>query len=377
MKPLTISHPNTDNNPITFLSADAAAGATSFTVKNTNGFTTGDYIIVGKFGIAQTEILQIGTLVSSTAIPLVSAAIFPHSTDTIVVQCPYNQFRIYRSTTGINGPFTALVTEWLQVDQIQNKYNDLSGAANYYYEFSYFNSTSNAESDKTAPVIGGGFSFFSLKTLQDRVAKIFGDPNFKFLDRDEITDWINELYEKLQEQVTGGESPYFITNTIITSTGAVSYDLSSFDIIHIFLIELSSDNGVTWDQFLLPNDFRYQLRGERAVASYYRIGGNTMFVDPIVPTGQQMRVWFFTTPVLLQDQTDELMNPFKGQTRLFVNYALQRCFEKDRKITEFATYYEQKNTADVAEVVQRIKARIKSVGKMVQMTAFNDLEQVL
>jgi hypothetical protein len=76
------------------------------------------------------------------------------------------------------------------------------------------------------------------------------------------------------------------------------------------------------------------------------------------------------------DQGDELMNPFKGQTRLFVNYGLQRAFEKDRKVAEFAKYYRDMVQLETTEVIQRLKARIKAVGKAVVQSAFNDIEQV-
>ena len=270
-----------------------------------------------------------------------------------------------------------MATAILQVDQPFNLYNDTTGQSSYYYKFTFYNSTTTTESDPSAIIPGGGFSFYALKSLQDRVARLFGDPNYRYLNRDEITDWLNEYYEMIQERITGGESPYFINYTEITSTGAVSYDLSQYDIVHLFLIETSTDGGVNFDGFMLPTDFRYQIRGERNVSSYYRIGGETMFDDPILPAGQIMRLWYFTDPVLLVDQGDELLNPFKGHTRVFVNYALQRAFEKDRKVTEFSEYYQKLVDTDTDLIVTRLKERIKAVGKAVAQTSFNDIENIL
>jgi len=375
MKQISITHPDTTNNINTVLATDYAAGVTTITVKNTAGFAANDYLVVGKLGSEQTELVQINTITAPQTIAILVATKFQHGEDTPVTQIGYNQFKLYRSITTSTGSYTTLATAALQVDQPFNLYVDTSGQSSYFYKFSYYNSTSTNESDTSAVIPGTGFSFYSLKSLQDRVAKLFGDPNYRYLRRDEITDWLNEYYEMIQERITGGESPYYINYVEITSTGAVSYDLSQYDIVHLFLIETST-NGIDFDGFMLPQDFRYQIRGERNVSSYYRIGGDTMFDDPILPAGQTMRLWFFTTPVILVDQGDELLNPFKGHTRVFVNYALQRAFEKDRKVTEFSEYYQKLVDADTEMIVTRLKERIKAVGKAVAQTSYNDIEQV-
>jgi hypothetical protein len=195
---------------------------------------------------------------------------------------------------------------------------------------------------------------------------IFGDYAFKFLKRPEMLDWINELNEKLQFQLTGGESPYFLNNSTITQDGTTTqWDVSTFKIIQLFFIEVSYDQGNTYTDWILPIDFRTRLVNDQNVAGFYRLGGDTLFIEPnALPANVVIKLWYYTLPELIVTESDNLRNPFQASTWMFVNYILQRGYEKDRKYAEVVPYYRDLVDKDTDVILKRLKERIKAVGKM-------------
>jgi hypothetical protein len=74
------------------------------------------------------------------------------------VLASYDRIKVYRSTTGVAGPFPEITSAATRVvllpDTIGYKFTDASGDETYYYQISYFNSVTSAESDRTDPVLG-------------------------------------------------------------------------------------------------------------------------------------------------------------------------------------------------------------------------------
>jgi hypothetical protein len=337
---ITISHPDLTGNPKTFIDNPNGilAGAISITVKNTSGFSPYDLILLGNYGDEDAEIVRISSISTNTF--FVTPTSFAHEQETPITKIDYNQFKVYKSTTGINGTYNLVATKALNVDERNNFYEEFNVSSTDYFKFSYYNSYSTIESELSSPISASGFSFETLKYIQDRILILFGDLNEEKIKRDYITDWLNEYYESLQIRLAGGSSGRFVSSADISVNNSKTVDLSSYNILQLFLVEFSTD-GTDFDNLLLPINFQDEFSETdltRPIYAYFKVIGNTMyFEDEITGT---IRIWYWSAPTRLSDETDTLVMPFGYSTEAFVNYGTARAYEKDRKFDE-AKYFRQ------------------------------------
>ena len=376
VKTLTLEQLNLDNNTQTFISTDYDSGITLY-VENTSGMKEKDFIVLGKVGQEKSEIVQISSVYSSDRLILVAGAKFAHPANTNITTIDYDKIRVYRSATGLGGSYILLDIIDIQIDSLENSYQDWTAQVLFSYELAYYNSYYDIESSLSAEIPYSGFPFYSVKKICDRALSLLGDKDENLTDRDELTDWINEWTQACQFAIQGSDSPYYVDSVIINSIGGTSYDLSQYEIIFIFMIELSFDGGVTWTDFMTPKDFRFR-DNPGAISQYeYQIGGQTMTVNPVIPTGVQIRMWFTTTPTILTSQTDVLPTPFKGHSAAWVDYLLMRANEKERKFSENAAHFKNKCDDFLTNregVVSKIRQRIKQGGIAMATTFADDAE---
>lgn len=150
-----VSPPNLSGNPSTFLSADAASGASSFTVDAGTKFAANDYLLVGAFGGAKSEIVTSGTP-STTSVPLGSNAAFAHNRGEQLTFIPYNQVIIERSTDS-GQSYSTLTTIDIQANSPETYYEDTAGSSTYYYRAKFSNSTTADTSQTSDAVIATGY----------------------------------------------------------------------------------------------------------------------------------------------------------------------------------------------------------------------------
>lgn len=139
------------------LTADSAAGATTLALDSTQGLAANDYVVIGGIGRNNTEIALVKTVDSVTQITLNSALSYAHKERDPVYETPYNQVKFYVSTTE-GGTYTEVATvspAAMEVDQYYTVVVDATGSASKWYKFSWYNSTSAAESDKSEAFLGG------------------------------------------------------------------------------------------------------------------------------------------------------------------------------------------------------------------------------
>ena len=83
----------------------------------------------------------------------------------------FNQIKVYRSITGISGPFVELTAAATRIDLLQSKtlyeYDDVAGEITYYYKTSYFHSTTALESSLSAPRLGDDPATANIMTISD------------------------------------------------------------------------------------------------------------------------------------------------------------------------------------------------------------------
>lgn len=155
-----VSPPDLNENEKTFISTDATAGASSYSVDNGLMFAVGEYIAVlpGGIGASKAEINRIHTATTptSTTITLNAVNTFAHSRGERIVYIPYNQIVIQRSTDG-GTSYSDLVTIDIRLDTTETYYQHTSGAATDYYRAKFYNSASTNTSAVSDGVISTGY----------------------------------------------------------------------------------------------------------------------------------------------------------------------------------------------------------------------------
>ncbi len=328
-----VYHPIYRENPVTYLSTACLSGASSLKVKNTDGFATAKYAILGLPGLEQAEIVRPSVITSPDTFTLPTNTKFPHNADTKVTLLDFNQVKIYRSTAGINGTYTLLDTVDITIDAEATMYEDTNSQATYYYKFSYYNLSASAESDLSDPIAATGFVFYSLKTLIDRVLSLFGDQKGDFVTRDEVKDYLNEIYEKGQQEIAIATKRHnLLPQTFTVESNVAAYDLNA-DFMMEKAVKVSTDGGVNFTgnavQLKIDSQGRYDMN---SIMYGYTIIGNQIILDKVPGNStDQIKVYYFPTPVTMNLQTDTLASPFQNSSAFFVRYALGMCYLKDKK----------------------------------------------
>lgn len=132
----------TDHRPVVVLDTDAAAGATSVTVKSILGVSTNNILLFRTLGNENAEIVatHASTAPSGNTITLVSAGLVrAHPAGTMITVIPWNQVRFYRSaaTADANSDdstLTALAAaQNIDPTTIDNIYTDTTITSGFFY----------------------------------------------------------------------------------------------------------------------------------------------------------------------------------------------------------------------------------------------------
>ena len=134
----------------TELSSAASAGSdVELTVKNTEGFTVGDYIAIGIEGAEETELQQITVTVTGVITFGVAGLSFAHKVGTPIRLFRFNQRKFYGATES-GGTFTELTSDGspvnIAVDNPQGTALEYTGAEGYiYFKATYYNKQTAVE----------------------------------------------------------------------------------------------------------------------------------------------------------------------------------------------------------------------------------------
>lgn len=327
-----ISHPQTKNNPITYLASDANASTTSLSVKNTQGFTANDWVVIGKVGYENAEIVRITSITAPSTFNVTSTK-FPHNADTPVVFIGYDKVRIYKSTTGINGTYNLLATIDINIDN-DITYYETDAQTSDYFKFRYYNSYTLTEGDWSDAISGAGFTFYSKRTLIDRVLSLFGDTKRQFVSDDEVSDFLNEFLGIAQTELSVSTKRFLLKYYDITLTDATEYDLPA-DFLMEKAVKISYDNGSTFPYSLTLSsvDSMGQPVGSSVEAGYFIYNDGTIskiVLSKKLSSGSILRVWYVPSVSTLSAETDTLPYPFVNHSVMFVTYALAKCYLKDK-----------------------------------------------
>ena len=128
----------------TRVNADAAAAATSLTVKNTTGYSANDYILIGYEGADTAEVRKVSAVASLTAFTLTGSALqFAHDRFEYVTKVEYNQRKLYSCATE-GGTYTLVSTFELGVNNPLGTLVSDTGTDTF-YKITYYNATTTKE----------------------------------------------------------------------------------------------------------------------------------------------------------------------------------------------------------------------------------------
>lgn len=134
----------------TFFSADEAVGQITLSVINAQGFSIGDFVILGIRGEEKAEVRRITSVATDLkAITVDTATDFEHQKNDTIVHIRYDKRKFYRSATK-TGTFAHLTNEGspvnIEVDNPEGtEFEDTSGGPSDFYKVTYFNSFLSTE----------------------------------------------------------------------------------------------------------------------------------------------------------------------------------------------------------------------------------------
>ena len=191
----------------TFFSADETVGQTVLSVKNEQGFSVDDYIVLGKRGNEQAEIRQISSTSTASGVMTITISLATssaHYEDESIQKIRYNQRKFYRSTSE-SGTYTHLSAEGspvnIEVDNPEGtEFEDSSGSSTSWYKATYYNSTTLTETsidDSVAVKAGDAEHYTSIYKIKNEA----GFANNAFINSDIVSDYRDEAENQAESAV--------------------------------------------------------------------------------------------------------------------------------------------------------------------------------
>lgn len=145
---LKVKNPDISDNERTEVRTAASAAATSIDVDNTEGFSANDFVVVGTLGTENCEAVRI-TAVTDDDTLAVTALKFAHSVKEPVQKSLYDQAKFYSSADSFASAIATKNVDWQNPSKF-TEYNDSAGTSSTTYKFTYYNSNSTTETDKSS-----------------------------------------------------------------------------------------------------------------------------------------------------------------------------------------------------------------------------------
>lgn len=221
---LTVDNPETTDLEKSYLANPYTAGTTSIEVKNNDRFVANDRIMLGEMGHEKTEVVTVSAVNANGTTITTGATLFDHPADTPVYKLRFDQAKFYRSTDGIDGTYSVVSTQALDVDNanLTTIYDDVSGLSTYYYKMTVYHSISAVESEYSDPIGGTGWRREQVGAIIDEILQEVGDQQEQHVTRSEMLGYFNDVNDDLQ---TAAAKPYnFLhTRTTLTKTAGQNY----------------------------------------------------------------------------------------------------------------------------------------------------------
>ncbi|MCB0362667.1 MAG: hypothetical protein KDD35_08090 [Bdellovibrionales bacterium] len=345
-------HPSIEGNIRSFLTVKAASGQADLTVKNVTGFSANDFVVIGKQKEDLTEIRRISSI-SGKVITLSSNLSNTHASNSTVTIIKYDQVKFYKASS-IDGTYTAQSTKDLAIDEEHTLYDDTSALSTDYYKIKYYNSYLDELSVFSDPIGTSGFKRYSLIRIQDQLYRKMGDKKEQYFERDEITDWANEVKDDMVNQIIDSNEKYFnnYENLSVDSEGEASLNADFRKFQKVFVL-YDGTNGKRGKKFELEdiNDWT-QVFNQTFPGYYFR--AYKIGVRPKGTVGTTLiQVHFEDQPDDLENDSDELSKPLRFYMHVFMDGLMAKASEKSGK-TNQAAYYWKRYEKGVQSMLEEI-----------------------
>jgi hypothetical protein len=199
-------NPETDELEKTYLSAPQDAADTVLAVKNNDRFAADDFVLIGEMGGEKSEIRTVASVNANKLAITTDALLFNHNSDSPVYKMEYDKIRFYRRTSEAGTP-TLQTTVDIDVDNDEGltRWDDAGALTTYWYQYAWYNSDTDAESELSDPVQATGYARKSVGAIIDGVARRVRDVGYSVLSFDEYLDIMNEVGDDL---ITQAQRPY-------------------------------------------------------------------------------------------------------------------------------------------------------------------------
>lgn len=356
---LQVQNFDVSNAVTTFLSSPASATDTTLNVKNNAGFNNNDFVVIGNISDEKTEIVQINGAISGNTSFTVTALKFDHSTDTSVTYLKFNQVKFFKSTDG-GVTYNLLATVGLQVDRPITTYDDTLAQPTYFYKSQFFNSYTNLLSIESSILPGSGYPWYALLTLQDRILDLFPDPKEQVLNRDQLTDWINEEYRTLTSLASKIDQGIFLkSNELTPSHLTANQNTYAFpsDFKSVKKIEIALDGVTYYRAYPQQVGFGSPDMVYDQTAPIYVSVSNTFQIRPTPLSNSGLyKIWYYYLPIPLSADSDVVDLSLRPYLDALITHALARGKQKDKKYDE-AAYWDNETEKIEVGMVNELQGR--------------------
>lgn len=262
---IKVANPDLSLEEATYLTADYSSG-TTLTIRNSEGFTTNWYAIVGEPGQEQTESTLISAAPTDTTLTI-AALKFSHPKSTPVYLSQWNQLDFEQKPSG--GSFARISgypsgIEWDDADK-KTTVVVSGGTTTDTYRWRFYNSTLGTYSDYSDELAGTGLTRFNVGHLILQVRK---NPIAQAVDDETIINYFNDY----QADVVYPEIPkawwFKKEGTRVHPTASdYTYDIyanwSDYKQMDILLYEyISGDTDITYALTFSPTQEFYDLKSD-------------------------------------------------------------------------------------------------------------------
>lgn len=375
-------NPSTDGLEKTYLSKNYAVGNTVFLTRNNNRIATNDRIMIGEMGNENTEILTVLSIGSDgVTVTTGSGSLYPHTASDPVYVLRYDQVKFYRSTTGVGGSYTIATTVGMDVDNedLQTKYNDLTGLSTYYYKISYYHSLAAVESSFSDPIPGTGYARKQVGTLVAEFLNEIGDMQQEYITVPQIISLLNECNEDIIGQ---SRRPYrFLRKKVSANLTAnvgtldlatLAPDLIRFDRMRYTRTDASGQTVMGNIPMISTEEMEYKQYSTNALIPAAITQGifeaaidetdNTIVINPKPTTTQAaaITIYYWGDFTYFTSLADVIQTPVKRIYKLFLMSRYYRM--RSKKESSFLNLSDRYNKDYSTEIVKLQRAQKIDVG---------------
>ncbi len=322
----------------TYLSNGEVSGASTFRVRNINGFNASYAVQAGQTGENTAEIQLLGASApSGTALTLLNTATYDHPTDTPIYPIKFDKLIFYRSTTGTAGTAVAISSGTIPITPsgTVTAFDDTTAQTTYAYKTAFYNSVTGETSGQSDWITPAGFQFYALGALRQRVKDKLYNASYIPVDI-QFDNWINEWMEQMTNAAIKVNQEYSMGSTQVGFSGTTDTgNITATDFKQARKIQMTTDGGVTWYvatkaplNNLDPNDVY-----DATQPVFFMYGDNTIIRRPNDTSATASILYYKTNPVLVNDG-DTVPLPMQNYSQSFVDYAYAQALKKDNKFTE-------------------------------------------